>query len=467
MLAACGSSGGSDKGGSAPPGGAVPDGPSIESFAASNPNVFVGDRTQLTAVFTGTSATIEGLGPVQTGNAVDTPALSSTTRFTLTVEQAGRTVQATVTVAAGYRNRLRQLPDAPVARTNHVAMALADGSALVMGGNSSEALNVPDSSTTARFDPVTEHFTPGPDLAFSALDGFFTVAFPLRTGFLLAGGGINGGAGIGTPGTVLSQVFDPAGQQFTRVGNERRNHAGNGGGALLADGRVLMTGGGTPAISDTETYDPDTRTWTSGFPMGTGRRSHTATLLHDGRVLIAGGLTCCTVVGQTASETFTTSAELYDPRSGEFTPTGSLGVGRAFHRATLLADGRVLLSGGLGPPPLPGAEDLLTHAEVYDPATGQFSPAGVLQVSRAVHSAVLLTDGRVLVVGGIRPNAQTAQAVSVTELYDPQANQWNPGPTLDPAWFALTATMLGNGKVLLFGGENTQGFPQPSTLLFE
>src|SRR5204863_582020 len=90
--------------------------------------------------------------------------------------------------------RIRRLAESPLARTGHVAIGLADGSALVMGGNSSEAINTPDSSSSQRFDPVTEAFTAGPPLALSALDREFTVAVPLLTGaFLLVGGGINSG----------------------------------------------------------------------------------------------------------------------------------------------------------------------------------------------------------------------------------------------------------------------------------
>ena len=441
--------------------------PSITRFDAADAAVFVGDRTRLTAVFSGESAEIEGMGPVVSGTAVDTPVLPASRTFTLTVHAAGRAAQATLTVAARYRDRIRQLPDAAVARKDHVAMGLPDGSALVMGGNTSESINVPDTNTSSRFDPATEAFTAGPDLAFSvSIDTGFTTALPLRTGFMLAGGGINGGVGLQTPGTLLSQTFDPVSQSFTRAGDLQVRHLGTGNGTLLADGRVLLTGGGLPGIDETEVYDPTSRTWTKGSPMGTARRLHTATLLRDGRVLIAGGFVCCVVEGQTASETSTASAELYDPATGNFTPTGSMAVARGLHQATLLPDGRVLVSGGFGVAPsspgAPGPE----HAEVFDPATGTFAAAGNLQIGRSLHSAILLTDGRVLVVGGLAQPGDRA-AVAQTELYDPVANAWNPGPTLQAAWPGATATLLGNGKVLVFGGESASGFPEPSTLLFE
>jgi hypothetical protein len=464
VLTACGGSSGG--GGPGTPGNPAPAGPSITRFDAAEDAVFVGDRTQLTAVFSGESAEIDGLGPVVSGTAVDTPVLSASRTFTLTVHAAGRTAQATLTVAARYRDRIRLLTDAAVARKNHVAVSLPDGSALVMGGNTSESINVPDTNTSSRFDPASEAFTPGPDLAFSvSVDTGFTNLLPLRTGFLLAGGGINAGVGLQTPGTLLSQTFDPAAQRFTRAGDLQVRHLGTGNGTILADGRVLLTGGGLPGIADSEIYDPESRAWRQGSPMGTARRLHSVTLLRDGRVLIAGGFVCCVVEGQTARETSSASAELYDPATGNFTPTGSMTVARGLHQATLLPDGRVLMSGGFGPPPspeTPGPE----HAEVYDPATGTFAPAGDLQVGRSLHSAILLTDGRVLVVGGVAEPGDRG-AVALAEIYDPATNAWSPGPTLQAAWPGATATLLGNGKVLIFGGENGSGFPEPTALLFE
>ena len=471
LLGACGGS--TDGGRAAPPPPAppgdpapAPTPPSISHFAATDDSVFVGGRTQLTAVFSGESAEIDGLGAVVSGTPVDTPVLSVTRTFTLTVHASGQTAQARVKVAARYRDRVRQLANAAVARKDHVAFALPDGSALVMGGNTSESINVPDANSSSRFDPATEAFAAGPDMAFSAaVDTGFTNVFPLRTGFLLAGGGINAGVGLNAPGTVLSQTFDPATQKFTRSGDMKVRHLGTGNGALLADGRVLLTGGGLPGISETEIYNPVSRAWTQASPMRTERRLHTVTLLRDGRVLIAGGFVCCIVEGQTASETATAAAELFDPAAGNFTPTGSMSVGRALHQATLLPDGRVLVSGGFSDRTSPGAPGP-EHAEIYDPATGTFTAAGDLQASRSLHTAILLTDGRVLAVGGVASPGDRS-AVTLTELYDPFSNAWSPGPTLQAAFPGATATLLGSGKVLIFGGENASGFPVPSTLLFE
>jgi hypothetical protein len=187
-------------------------------------------------------------------------------------------------------------------------------------------------------------------------------------------------------------------------------------------------------------------------------------LLKDGRVLVVGGVVCCTPAGE---ETFTTAAEIYDPTTGGFQMTGSLHEGRGFHRATLLADGRVLFSGGFAATAAPANVETLANSEIFDPLTQRFSSTGALQVARMGHSALLLADGRVLAVGGSRGGAQSGSGISETELFDATTGRWTAGPLLNPAWVGVTATLLGNGKVLLFGGEDAGGFPRPEAFLFE
>src|SRR6267143_2312239 len=123
--------------------------------------VFVGERTRLTPVFDGDRASIDGIGRVQSGIAVETPPLSRATTFTLRVDSGAEQVQAQATVQANYRNRIRVLNSAPVAQTNHVAAALSDGRAMVMGGRTSESPLVPDSTLTQIFDPASEEFASG------------------------------------------------------------------------------------------------------------------------------------------------------------------------------------------------------------------------------------------------------------------------------------------------------------------
>jgi len=212
-----------------------------------------------------------------------------------------------------------------------------------------------------------------------------------------------------------------------------------------------MTSGSFPVSAASETYGPDTGTWTQGEDLVVARRGHTATLLADGRVLIAGGIVCCIVTAQTISETYSASAELYDPSTGKFQVTGSLTMRRGLHHATLLRDGRVLISGGIGGAD-PDNDVTLADSEVFDPTTGTFSALGTFQVAR---------------LGGTRDDTQFRLAVPETELFDPSIGQWAPGPRLDPAWLGLTATLPGNGRVLLFGGADGNGFPRPNMFLFE
>jgi hypothetical protein len=139
--------------------------------------------------------------------------------------------------------------------------------------------------------------------------------------------------------------------------------------------------------------------------MTVGRNGHTATLLTNGQVLVAGGYP------NTGNANDTASAELYDPHSGSFSATGSMADKRNHHSATLLLDGRVLVAGGVH---MPGANT----AELFDPASGTFSPAGTMATSRVLHTATLLSAGRVLVAGGcVVTGIETCPSLATAELY--------------------------------------------------
>jgi hypothetical protein len=197
----------------------------------------------------------------------------------------------------------------------------------------------------------------------------------------------------------------------------------------------------------------------------TVRVEHTATLLRDGRVLIAGGLTCCQEPNP-SPDFWANSAEIYDPATDAFTATGSMSAGRGLHAAALLPDGRVVISGGNGNDPAP----FPLGTEIFDPATGQFSASSDLQAPRDSHAAVPLTDGRVLVIGGETPPdlaGRVGVGVPGTEIFDPATGRSSAGPMLGAAFYAATVTMLSNGKVLIFGGQDAGGFPQSAAALFE
>jgi hypothetical protein len=337
-----------------------------------------------------------------------------------------------------------------------------------MGGNTSASINVPDSALTQVFDPATERFTRGPDLLFSAVAQNFTSVSPLGVGnFLLVGTGINTGRGLQS---VITQVFDSAAPGFTRAGDAATPHRNFRTATPLGDGGVLLTGGfgpGTvPIVNAVERFDSKNGQWRAVRGMGEVRVVHTATLLHDGRVLVAGGLSCCHDPPDPTFDFYSLTAEIYDPSTDTFSATGTLKVARGIHAAAVLPDGRVLISGGNGTAP----DISPLNTEIFDPATGQFSPGGDLRTPRDSHAAVTLTDGRVLVIGGELPpdlSGFVGAGVPASEIFDPATGRWTDGPTLQPAFFGATVTMLTNGKILIFGGQDTAGFPQAAAAIFE
>jgi len=213
---------------------------------------------------------------------------------------------------------------------------------------------------------------------------------------------------------------------------------------LLPSGKVLITGGSYSGsgISDlrcVEVYDPATGAWsTTGF-MQTGRTYHTATLLPSGKVLVAGGEGSC--------ETDCTglrSAEVYDPATGEWSPTGSMVTARYWHTATLLANGKVLVSGGYNE-----SSGTLKTAEVYDPVSGSWTATGSMSSARRVYTATLLPDGRVLATGGYYNGSGS---LATAEVYDPASGSWTATAPLNFSRSFHTATLMPNGRVLVSGG---------------
>src|SRR5580658_3692124 len=169
--------------------------------------------------------------------------------------------------------------------------------------------------------------------------------------------------------------------------------------------------------------------------MTTPRANAAAIRLRDGRVLICGG-TATGEIGGVLS-----SAELYDPVARTFTPTGSMTAPRTGQTITMLRDGRVLLTGG---DRNAGYRSQLASAEIYDPASGTFSATGSMSTPREGHTATILRDGRVLVVGG-SPNG--IQATDSAEIYDPAAGTFSRTGHLHQPRVAHVAALLGSGNV--------------------
>jgi hypothetical protein len=231
----------------------------------------------------------------------------------------------------------------------------------------------------------------------------------------------------------------------------------------LPNGKVLIAGGATNAnlvaIRTAELYDPATGAWTLTGSMSRERWAFTLTLLPNGKVIAAGGF--CTN-GPLAS------VELYDPATGTWTPTGSLLKARGSHTATLLPNGRVLVAGGDGVTPVqtnsPSLDSVLASAEIFDPATGRWTPTGSMGQPRETHTATLLPNGNVLVAGGISYFGGIFPTSA--EVYDPASGKWLPTFPLVSGREDHIAALLPNGKVLVAGGFNSAD-TGPSAELFD
>ncbi len=215
----------------------------------------------------------------------------------------------------------------------------------------------------------------------------------------------------------------------------------------LNNGKVLVTGGAssTTILASAELFDPSTAKFTPTGSMQTARGEHTATLLNSGKVLIVGGFD--------SNFNELASAELFDPTSGAFTPTGSMGTARISHTATLLPDGTVLVTGGLGQTCPTCSITSLASAEIYNPSTGLFTATGSLSIGRFWHKASL-SNGKVLITGGITGGPGGTNVVEA-EMFDPSTGSFGSGGTMVEALYSFTATSLPDGHVLIAGGVAT------------
>lgn len=335
-------------------------------------------------------------------------------------------------------------------RSSHTATLLAEGRVLLVGGSAVSAeLYDPALATPAANASVVPTTTiPSGRAYLGRFDptGSLQVAREWHRATLLADGRvlITGGDSAG----VAAEVYDPETGAFAPAGSMNVARVGHAS-TLLSDGRVLVTGGGNATA---EVYDPKTAKSTKTGSMKAARSGHTATLLPDGRVLIVGGYD--------NHDAPVATAEVYDPKTATFARTGSMSTARARHTATLMVDGRVLVAGGSN------ADSLaLDSAEVFDPKTGHFSPAGTMTDKRSLHTATLLADGRVLVVGGfahpwsdplldeLHIGRQEVLSTESAEVFDPKSGRFAAvGSMLSPA--LRVSTLLPDGRVLVLGGKD-------------
>ncbi len=284
---------------------------------------------------------------------------------------------------------------------------------------------------------------------------FLQTATVLPDGGVLIVGGRNDDASGPGRSLASAETFDATTESWTAIAdmaNRRSAHTAT----LLPDGRVLVAGGydDFEALDSAELFDPATGSWTATANMIEARGYHTATLLPDGRVLVAGGRSNNSSTGGALA-----SAELYDPVTGSWSATGNMLAAHMFHAATLMPDGGVLVTGagyrGYGLADGAGAE-------LYDPSTGSWAATGPMIDAGAYQVATVLKDGRVLVVGGAEVVqlgccAATGEAPAAAQLYDPTTGSWTDTGAPTDARTYHTSTLLPDGQVLVTGGDRAAG----------
>ena len=226
--------------------------------------------------------------------------------------------------------------------------------------------------------------------------------------------------------------------RIATMGSKRAAHTAT----LLDNGRVLIAGGFVgdgDGLSSAELFDPERGAFTSAPAMKATRSGHTATLLPDGKVLIAGGY----------NGNYLATTEIYDPGTNRFAPAGAMTAPRSGHVATLLNDGRVLLAGGVGT-----GWTFLSTAEIYDPRTGVFTATGPMSVARESHTATLLADGRVLVTGGHMGRRAAITIYTSSEIFDPSTGTFTSAGNMTVKRHKHEAVALRDGRVLIVGGSD-------------
>jgi uncharacterized repeat protein (TIGR01451 family) len=336
-------------------------------------------------------------------------------------------------------------------RAENTATLLNNGKVLVVGGatgSSTDGITI--LNTADLYDPASGTFAAtgamaGPRAQFASA----LLTTGTNAGDVLVTGGFS--QNLTTP-AATAELYNPASGTFTATGNmvsPRIDQTAT----TLQNGQVLLVGGlstsNAQAVASAELYNPASGTFTATGSMATARYNHTATLLNNGTVLIAGG--------RSAFDTYLDTAEIYNPTSGTFSAvTGTMSSPRSSHTATLLQDGTVLLAGG-------GISETATitvtgTADIYNPTTNAFTPlTAALAVPRAYHTATLIGDGTVVLAGGGNssdPSVGEFQALSSVEIYNPTSKTFSFGASLNFGRGYQTATLLNSGAILSAGGFN-------------
>lgn len=480
LLAGCGGGGG----------GGPPPAPTITSFTAARSTITAGTGTTLSAVFSGgTGVVSNGVGAISSGVPLSTGNLGTSTTFLLTVTNTARaTATSTLTVNVVPAPEISEFSasENPITTNGSTTLSysFSGGSGSIdqnIGAVTSGRTRMVQPTTTTTYTltvtnaagtaitravtvgvagaPRIISFTANPATVAPGETATLTAVFENGVGSVDQGiGTITSGVGVGIGAmsttttyrlTVTNAALDSVTADLTvtvtrfRITGSmvvpRSGHTAT----LLQDGRVLVAGGNT--LGSAELYDPGTGTFAITGTMNVARQEgHAAARLADGRVLVSGG--------DTPTSRREASAELYDPATGGFTPIGPMLHGRTGHTATTLPDGKVLIAGGCCF--VDGLRYVYDDDEIYDPVTGAFAAASprVPSTSLYDHAAIALATGDVLIVGGRSAQDLLSPASPEATVYDVASGLFAQVGSMsrDQGWHPSVA-LLNDGRVLVIG----------------
>jgi hypothetical protein len=333
---------------------------------------------------------------------------------------------------------------------------------LLVGGARGQLLAQQATDTTSIYDPLTDLFSPGPQMtAPRSLHG----STQLGDGRWLLTGGVNA---TNDP-QASCEIYDPATDSFTPVApmsSPRMGHTAT----LLGNGRVLVTGGliavtvvptQLSAIRDatntTEIYDPLTNTWSPGPLLSKPRAAHVSILRPDGKVLLAGGISWDPNFLLGWVPTVRASCDLYDPVANTMTAGPSMATARSLVDPIDLGNGRWLLAGGINGisiiPWNPG--NPTANAEIYDAVANTWTSVAPMATARGNHRGWALGGGRFLLAGGANGSILSPSPLASTEVFSTATNSFTPGPAMTVPRAGATAFKTPLGQIQLFGGAST------------
>lgn len=332
-----------------------------------------------------------------------------------------------------------------------------DGRYLAAGGGTGALLALMSFDTSDRFDLATRSFTSGPKM--TSVRGVHT-ASRLPDGRWILAAGVDGN----NDPLDTSEYYEPATKSFKagpKMLAKRMAHTAT----TLRDGRILVTGGLSDlngqlaalgsALKTTEIFNPSTGTWSRGPDMREPKAGHTAQLLADGRVVLMGGVTWRNLIFIKVPS-FSKQVDVFDPATGRMSALADMRKERAGQGAFLLADGRLLVAGGVGGSIVSGGT-ADASAEIYDPARNTWSTTGSMPVAKALATSVVMPDGRPAMIGGAAGTLLAPLAVDDCTVFNVSTGSWGALPKLRTPRTTHLSFLDSCVLVSIGGGSGTSG----------